>query len=137
MSAAELLDQLTLHGVTLKSDGTKLMFSPPDRVTPDLKMKLRAHKQELLVLLQSDRPDLALSHAYWKYWNTPQDASMETFQAIFAEITALEARQDPGRVIDILEAEAQRFHRETGTCPYCQKAGPLHQEPTGHDWGRR
>lgn len=137
MSAVELLDQLTLHGVTLKADGTKLMFSPTDRVSPDLKMKLREHKQELLTLLQSDRPDRLLAHVYRKYWMTPEKADMATFKSILAEIATLEAQLDPGRVIDILETEARKFHQATGTCPYCQLEGPLHQEPTGHDGGRR
>lgn len=57
---------------------------------------------------------------------------METFTAIRAEIALLEARLDPGKVIDILEMEARRFHRETGRCPHCRLAGLLHQEPDDH-----
>lgn len=87
---------------------------------------------------ESERdPRAVLAALYLRYWTTPETDPLETFQAIFAEITALETRLDPGKVIGILEAEAQKYHHATGRCPYCQLAGPLHQEPTGHDGGRR
>lgn len=134
MTAQMVLDTLKTQGIEIKAENGKIFARPP--VPEHLKAEIKTHKTEIITLL-SPPSDLALSHAYRKYWNTPQDASMATFQAILAEIAILEARLDPVAVVRILEAEAQRFHRETGRCPHCRQAGPLHQEPAGHDEGRR
>ena len=77
----------------------------------------------------------ALAAAYRQYWAAPESASMETFTAILAEIGTLEARIDPCKVIEVLEAEAVGFHLEAGICPFCGKVGPLHHhgEPEGQD----
>lgn len=83
--------------------------------------------------VERSQPDLALSRAYRKYWTTPESAPMETFTAIHVEIATLEAQLDPCKVIDILEMEARRFHRETGRCPFCRLVGPLQHEHEGHE----
>lgn len=82
---------------------------------------------------ERSRPDLALATVYWRYWDTSETEPLTTFQAILAEIATLEARLDPGKVIDILESEAQRFHQETGRCPHCRQVGTLHHEPEGNE----
>lgn len=58
--AATLLDTLTRQGVRLKAKGGELLYRPPERMTPDLKARLREHKQELLSLLKAKR-ELAMS----------------------------------------------------------------------------
>ena len=78
-------------------------------------------------------PGAVLADLYRQFWTTPDKAPMETFTAIHAEIGNLEAALDPCKVIDLLEAEAQSFHRETGICPFCGKAGPLHHGTEGHE----
>ena len=80
-------------------------------------------------------PGKVLAELYRKYWTTPESERMETFTAILAEIGPLEGRIDPCKVIEVLEAEAQRFHLEAGICPFCGKVGPLHHhgEPEGQD----
>ena len=78
-------------------------------------------------------PGAVLADLYRKYWTTPDKAPMETFTAIHAEIGILEAALDPCKVIDILEAEARRFHSETGICPHCRLVGPLHHGTEGHE----
>jgi hypothetical protein len=76
----------------------------------------------------------ALAAAYRHYWTTPEETEpLETFMAIHAEIGILEAQLDPAAVISILEQSAQSFHRETGICPFCGKAGELHHGTEGHE----
>jgi hypothetical protein len=78
-------------------------------------------------------PGAVLADLYRQFWTTPDREPKETFTAILAEISILEAQLDPGKVIGILEAAAQMYHRETGLCPYCRLAGPLHHGPEGHE----
>jgi hypothetical protein len=78
-------------------------------------------------------PGAVLADLYRKYWTVPESEPMATFTAIHAEIATLEAQLDPCKVIDILEMEAKRFHRETGLCPHCRLEGPLHHGPEGHE----
>lgn len=85
---------------------------------------------------ERSQPDLALSQAYRRYWELPETEPLATFTAILAEIGILEAQRNPAMVIGILEAEAQRFHRETGLCPYCRLAGPLHHGPESYEGNR-
>jgi hypothetical protein len=74
-----------------------------------------------------------LSGAYRRYWTLAESQPLEAFQAILTEIAAMESQGDPGQVIDILEAEARKFHGETGCCPHCRQMGPLHHGPDGNE----
>jgi hypothetical protein len=55
MNAASLLDELHSLGVTLESRGDRLRFKPVNAVPPDLVEHLRAHKDEVIALLEHDR----------------------------------------------------------------------------------
>lgn len=77
-------------------------------------------------------PD-TLADLYRQYWSTHETEPLETFRAIVGEIAIVEAQLDPGQVIDILEAEARKFHGETGCCPHCRQMGPLHHGPDGNE----
>ncbi|MBZ0160967.1 MAG: hypothetical protein K8G79_12685 [bacterium] len=122
-TATELLDTLTRRGVMLKAEGDKLLFAPSERVNPDLKAELRAHKADLLRLLH---PDRTLADAYRRYWNTPESEPMQTFQAAYAEIVRLEAQADPATAWRTLREAATVFHAESGVCPFCRERGELH-----------
>lgn len=132
MSVLELINEVRTSGVTLSIlPGGKLQVTGRPNIPTELKARLSVHKAELLAELTG----AALAKVYRKYWTTPDKAPMETFTAILVEIGTLEGQLDPAKAVAILEAEAQRFHRERGVCPYCRFAGPLHHhgEPEGQD----
>lgn len=61
MTAAELLAELTRRGVRLEPRGERLRFYPRSPLTPDLIEALKAHKSEMLNLLNgidSTQPQL-------------------------------------------------------------------------------
>ncbi len=122
-TAAVLLDTLTRQGVMLKAEGEKLLYRPPERLTPDLKAKLREHKAELLRLLQ---PDPGLADAYRVFWTLPEKGPMEAFKAAYAEIARLETQADPHVAWRTLRQAATVFHAESGICPFCRERGELH-----------
>lgn len=135
MNAAELIQEARTSGVTLTPlPNGRLQATGRPQVPSELKARLREHKAEVLALLTGT----VLAEAYRQYWATPEDdpkIPLETFAAILAEIGAIEAELEPCQAIQILETEARRFHRETGICPYCRFAGPLHHqgEPDGQE----
>ena len=60
MSPEALLDKARAAGLILKPDGDTLRVRPADRLTPDLRAVLMAHKSALLALLRAEvRNDLA------------------------------------------------------------------------------
>ncbi|GEM_PF-1855485 len=133
MNTMELIQEAKTSGVTLTPlPNGRLQVTGRPQVPPELKAKLMKNKAEILNLL-STPPDKLLADAYRRYWTLPESKPMEAFQSILAEIALLEAQSDPGQVIDILAEAAGRFHRETGACPHCRKAGPLHHGPDGRE----
>jgi len=57
VSVAALLTNLRSRGVELRAEDGQLRYSAPrGTLTPDLRSQLIEHKQELLTILQSDRP---------------------------------------------------------------------------------
>ena len=55
-NATDLLAELNGLGVELAADGDRLRFRPRKKVTAELAARLKAHKAELLVLLQPSPP---------------------------------------------------------------------------------
>jgi len=133
MTAQALLTTIKNRGIELKAENGRIFARPS--LPENLRGAVKTFRVEIMALLGSTPSDLALARAYRLYWTTPDKAPMETFRAILVEIATLEAALDPAKAIATLEAEAQRFHRETGLCPYCRLVGPLHQEgePEGQD----
>lgn len=140
-TATTIIDTLTRHGVMLKLEGDKLMFGPPERVSPELKAKMKAHKRALLVLLRNERepaatppaspsemlhPDPALASAYRTAWQMVESEPMEAFQAAYAEIEALEQRLDPVITWKTLRTAAQAHYANHQQCPFCKQDGTLH-----------
>ncbi len=58
MSAKALLEELRKRGVELAPDGDRLRYRPKEATTPDLLGRLKAHKQQLLKLLEWERREL-------------------------------------------------------------------------------
>ena len=54
MTAAELIAELTRRGIRLETAGDRLRYSPRSALTPDLAAQMKAHKAELLVLLNAE-----------------------------------------------------------------------------------
>ena len=54
MSAAQILDALRQSGVEVKVDGSKLIFRPQEKVTPELRSKMMRYKPALIALLARD-----------------------------------------------------------------------------------
>lgn len=52
-TATALIDTLTRQGVELRVDGDRLLFRPSERLSAELKAKLREHRWEILVVLKS------------------------------------------------------------------------------------
>lgn len=67
------------------------------------------------------RPDLALSQAYRKYWNTPETEPMATFVSLHREIDILERQVGVEGAWRTLEESARNWYQEKGTCPFCGK----------------
>ena len=60
MSPESLLDQARAAGLILRPDGDTIRVRPADRLTPELRAVLMAHKPALLALLYAEaRDDLA------------------------------------------------------------------------------
>ena len=60
MNTPELLSDLDRLGIRLKADGERLRYYPRSALTPDLLGRLKAHKADLLALLQAtSAPDQA------------------------------------------------------------------------------
>ncbi len=53
VTAQSLLVELTRRGVRLKADGPNLHFHPQSAMTPDLMVRLKSHKTDLIALLNS------------------------------------------------------------------------------------
>lgn len=124
MTPTTLLSELQNQGVILQPRGEKLAFGPRDKVTPELKAKIVEHKEDLLRLLQ---PGRTLAEVYRRYWNTPESATIETFQTAYKEIVKLEAQADPQAAWRSLREAATAWHRESGgVCPFCRERGELH-----------
>lgn len=86
-----LLSALTRQGVELKAEGDKLLFRPRERVSEELKAKLKEYKAEVIALLSQPHPSCsALADLYTLYWETPESVTMETFQALHREVDILE-----------------------------------------------
>jgi hypothetical protein len=58
MSAKALLEELRERGVELVPDGDRLRYRPKQATTTDLLDRLKAHKQQLLKLLEWERRKL-------------------------------------------------------------------------------
>ena len=55
MSARELLSELRERGVELAPDGDRLRYRPKEAVAPEFLVRLKAHKPQLLKLLEWER----------------------------------------------------------------------------------
>lgn len=131
MTAQALLTTIKNRGIELKAENGRIFARPS--LPENLRGAVKTFRVEIMALLGSTPSDLALARAYRKYWTTPESEPLETFTAILVEIGNLEAALDPAKAIATLEAAARRFHRETGLCPHCRLAGPLHHGPEGHE----
>jgi hypothetical protein len=79
--------------------------------------------------LKAERdPEAVLDGLYRRYWNTPEDASMETFKALHREIDTLERQVGAEAAWRTLEVAARAWHSESGVCPFCRMRGELHCE---------
>ncbi len=67
-----------------------------------------------------------LRQAYRNFWSTSQEASELVWKRALAEIKQREQAVPGEEACRILREEAERFHGETGCCPFCGKTGPLH-----------
>ena len=67
MTALELYQEATRHGLRLEPRGDKLAVIPANRVPPDFVAALREHKAELLALLESKSANLPPDCAPWLY----------------------------------------------------------------------
>ena len=54
MRAAQLMADLTRLGIRLEAHGDRLRYSPRSAVTPELVDRMKAHKPELLAMLQPE-----------------------------------------------------------------------------------
>lgn len=61
MTAADLMAEVDRHGGRLFPRGDRLRFTAPEPLPADLLANLRAHKPELLALLDPGRPPRALT----------------------------------------------------------------------------
>lgn len=68
----------------------------------------------------------ALADLYRRYWNTPEDATIEIFRALHREIDILERQVGADTAWRTLEAAARAWYQEKGTCPFCKLSGVLH-----------
>src|SRR5262245_16964683 len=57
----ELIRQVAAAGIRIRPDPPDLIVNPADRLTPDLEMRLRQHKAELLQRLQTCYAETQLS----------------------------------------------------------------------------
>ena len=95
-SAADLLAELDGLGIQLKADGERLHYRPRERVTADLAARMKAHKAELLALLNpASMPDIE-----------PDDLP-ETWRELYEERAAIR-EYDGGQSRKHAEAEALR-----------------------------
>jgi hypothetical protein len=67
-----------------------------------------------------------LGVAYRRYWTLSETEPLEVFRQAYLEITSLEVAADPENAWRTLREAATAYHVETGRCPFCGKAGPLH-----------
>lgn len=81
-----------------------------------------------MTLKEERDPGAVLAEAYRRYWNTPETAAIETFQAIHREIDLLERLVGIDEAWRTLEEAARAWHGRTGHCPFCRKRGELHFE---------
>ena len=54
MSAVDLITDLARLGIRLAAHGDRLRYSPRSAVTPGLNRRMKAHKSELLAILQPE-----------------------------------------------------------------------------------
>ena len=70
MSAAHLMNDLDRLGIHLEAHGDRLRYSPRSAVTPELADRMKAHKLELLAILQwnvgTPAIDLTDANAIWQ-----------------------------------------------------------------------
>jgi hypothetical protein len=55
MNVGELLAAVALRGITLEARGDRLRFRPRSAVTPEMLEQLKAHKPDLLAILEAER----------------------------------------------------------------------------------
>ncbi len=58
MNASQLITELTRLGIRIEAKGDQLRFKPQSAVTPDLAVRMKAHKGALLKILSSRSMDL-------------------------------------------------------------------------------
>ena len=67
MTVPEIISNCRRLGVSLRPAGDRLAVRPVDRATPDLLEAIRAHKRDLLDLLEAERHGLHPTCAPWLY----------------------------------------------------------------------
>lgn len=64
--------------------------------------------------------------ALWAWWSLPETEPLVAFHDALAALRVAEAACSPATIRAVLLEAARSFHRETGRCPFCGNAGPLH-----------
>lgn len=69
---------------------------------------------------------VAYRKALWAWWALPETEPLSAFHDALVTLRAAEAACPSATLLTALREAARAWHRATGRCPFCAKAGPLH-----------
>jgi hypothetical protein len=135
MSAAQLMMDLAQLGIQLEARGDRLRYRPQSLVTPDLADRMKAHKGELLAILQSETNAAIIPDDATALWQAALDrlqgASTGFPADIMEALRSADARWMDEPDVDQAE-ESTEVIDPPNPCPECGSL-ELWQSPAG-DW---
>jgi len=120
VTAVEVLTKVLAAGGKIVHDQEQPRLMVPRGLRP----MVEAHRADLRPLV---RQSLTLADAYRRYWDLSETELDKAIEAAYrGDITRLEVQGNPALSWWTLRETATAYHAETGRCPFCGKAGPLH-----------
>ncbi len=130
-SAAMLLVDLAEHGIDVQPLDGAIRFKPQSAMTAALMERLKAHKAELLQLLNTEQAVTELRQSVERFCKDPawRSAWEQRFKAAqYADFASLR------RVLDIVIDLAEQHHRRHDWNAFASACRYLHRLASGQAW---
>lgn len=108
--AAQVLAELTAHGLRVRAEGDRLALSPPSALTPEPRERALAHKRELLAMLASG-PSVERGE--------PLSSGLAIREVLGFQAMLLRELPIPASLV--LDVPGLSFHVTVGTHPGCAR----------------